>query len=723
MLGASVQDSESLLAGTTQKSDSNASGSSEGELSLSASEIFSQHDDNSYSGSGSDGDIENEDEASLDASELFAGSEGSADEGDSGSYSASGSYVSGEEGSYLSDEEGNNDSGEEGSHGSGEGSNVSGEEGSYVSGEESYASGEGSYVSGAGSFISGEGSQTANYSDNDSLSDGDGTLDTNKVSYVSPSTLSGSLKSPGGSDDHSILESIIEADEEEEQSTSQEGSFLGGSGSQGSIDEELGDSFDDGGTYDKDEEAYDDTHEGSFDDEGSFGDLDEGSFDDLDEGSLQDIDEEHSFDGSYSGSGSREGSMEDGSAFFPDASIDGTDNGGEAAHRNKEHLVGIAEVTDEESGHYGKDGGVDSLDTEAREEKRRKKKKRKRKRKKKQKRKNRPKVNVRSEALLDLVANVNDAMLELEEEENRSDYDEELADLDSSARRLLLGFEALLGILLQLSDELELVSTFASKKDSIAIDSLQAVLRYATELDHVFEQLKPILQTYLYEEPEEDMDDLLYRLNSLMDLLVESTHRVGERHEWNPRAETAYVTLLEMLERDTLEVTCLFDDEDVPEYALSGHLEEAWTETGHEDEFETLDVTDDIWMFRQVCYEVLVSTDQWCPDTQVLMDICGIDPADLDEDRIVPDDYEMAPVPDAAKQVLEKVHGDPLPRKAAMASILRRILPPRAITDTSLLDSFASIRNTIRNPRGLSATNLVAVSSVPEVFTDPDSLG
>jgi hypothetical protein len=161
----------------------------------------------------------------------------------------------------------------------------------------------------------------------------------------------------------------------------------------------------------------------------------------------------------------------------------------------------------------------------------------------------------------------------------------------------------------------------------------------------------------------------------------------------------------------------------VPEYPLSGHLEEAWTETGHEEEFKTLDVTDDIWMFRQVCYEVLVSCDQWCPDTRVLMDICGIDPADMDPDRIEPDDYELAPVPDAAKQVLEKVHGDPLPRKSAMASILRRILPPRAITDTSLLDSFASIRNTIRNPRGLSATNLVAVSSVPEVFTDPESLG
>lgn len=195
---------------------------------------------------------------------------------------------------------------------------------------------------------------------------------------------------------------------------------------------------------------------------------------------------------------------------------------------------------------------------------------------------------------LEQVANVNDAMLDLEEEEEIEE------DLDSSARRLLLGFEALLGILLQLSDELELVSTFATKTDTVAIESLQSVLSFAPELDHVFSQLKPILQNYLDEEPDEEMDDLLYRLNSLMDLLVESTHRVGERHEWNPRAETAYVTLLEMLERDTLEVTCLYDDVEVPEYPLSGHLEEAWTETGHEEEFNTLDVTDDIWMFRQV---------------------------------------------------------------------------------------------------------------------------
>ena len=133
----------------------------------------------------------------------------------------------------------------------------------------------------------------------------------------------------------------------------------------------------------------------------------------------------------------------------------------------------------------GNEDGEDMDDPESEERKKKKKRKKKR---KKQKKKNRPKINVRSEALLELVANVNDAMLELEEEENRSDYDAE-QNLDSSARRLLLGFEALLGILLALSDELELVSTFATKKDTIAIDSLQAVLSFAPELDHVFSQL------------------------------------------------------------------------------------------------------------------------------------------------------------------------------------------------------------------------------------------
>ena len=45
------------------------------------------------------------------------------------------------------------------------------------------------------------------------------------------------------------------------------------------------------------------------------------------------------------------------------------------------------------------------------------------------------------------------------------------------------------------------------------------------------------------------------------------------------------------------------------------------------------------------------------------------------------------------------------------------------MTDVALLDHFTSIRNTLDSPIGLSATNIVSISSVPEVLNDPDALG
>jgi tetratricopeptide (TPR) repeat protein len=355
------------------------------------------------------------------------------------------------------------------------------------------------------------------------------------------------------------------------------------------------------------------------------------------------------------------------------------------------------------------------------------------KRKTKTKRKRRKKKSSRSEALLEFVANVNDAMLELEGGEQRSGWVESKENnLDSSAHRLLHGYEALLGILLQLSDELELISTFAKakkKKDvnlTVHVQALKAVLSFAQTLDQLFTQLKPILQDCFEEEPDEEMDDMLYRLNSLVDLLSETTHRVGEKQEWNERAETIYVTLLELMERETLELTCYFDDVDTPEYELSANIHEAWSATGHIEELRALQYASDPWLFRQLCYEVMVSIDYpWCPDTSMLMEICGIDASMLEEepDPEYLEDDELAPIPQAAEHVLDKVNGDPLPRPATLASILRRILPPRAMTDPTLLDNFTSIRNTIRNPLGLSATNIVSISSIPEVLNDPDALG
>ncbi|KAG7362904.1 expressed tetratricopeptide repeat protein [Nitzschia inconspicua] len=346
--------------------------------------------------------------------------------------------------------------------------------------------------------------------------------------------------------------------------------------------------------------------------------------------------------------------------------------------------------------------------------------------KKKKKKRNKRRKEAKSIALLDFAANVNDAMLDLEEQEELNENN-----VDSSAHRLLHGFDALLGIFLQLSDELELISTVATSKkkkdkDAMApVQALKAVLSFADTFDQLFDDLKPIILDCFEEEPDEEMDELLYRLNSLVDLLCETTHRAGERQEWNERAETTYVTLLELMERDALDLRCYFDDVETPDQGLSANLHEAWSATGHIEELRALQFAEDPWIFRQICYEVMVSTDQWCPDTSMLMEICGIDPEMLEEepDPEYLEEEELAPIPQAAEHILDKVNGDPLPRPTVLASILRRIIPPRAVTDATLLDHFTSIRNTLDSPLGLSATNIVSISSVAENLNDPESLG
>eukprot|EP00536_Pseudo-nitzschia_multiseries_P008540 jgi/Psemu1/198330/e_gw1.217.66.1 len=336
------------------------------------------------------------------------------------------------------------------------------------------------------------------------------------------------------------------------------------------------------------------------------------------------------------------------------------------------------------------------------------------------------KKEAKSPALMDFAANVNETILFTEDQSDSNEID-----TDSSANRLLHGFDALLGIFLQLSDELELIVTFSKIKDikdeeKVAhVRALKAILSFAETFDQLFADLKPIILDCFEEEPDEYMDDLLYRLNSLVDLLCETSHRVGERQEWSDRAETTYATLLELIERDSLDLICYFDDVDTPDEGISPNLHEAWIATGHVEELKALQNCDDPQLFRQICYEVMVSTDQWCPDTSVLIDVCDID-ADLleeepDQDYI--DEDELAPVPQAAEHILDKVNGDTLPRLDVFASILRRILPPRAITDASLLDHFTSIRNTIDSPLGLSSTNIVSISSVPESLNNPDALG
>jgi hypothetical protein len=72
-----------------------------------------------------------------------------------------------------------------------------------------------------------------------------------------------------------------------------------------------------------------------------------------------------------------------------------------------------------------------------------------------------------------------------------------------------------------------------------------------------FAQLRPVIEHYFTHETEEEMNDFLYGMNLIVNLLCELSHRVGEKQQWNPRACTSYATLLELLHRDTLEVVSM----------------------------------------------------------------------------------------------------------------------------------------------------------------------
>eukprot|EP00977_Amphora_coffeiformis_P011521 scaffold2767_cov177-Amphora_coffeaeformis.AAC.95 len=324
------------------------------------------------------------------------------------------------------------------------------------------------------------------------------------------------------------------------------------------------------------------------------------------------------------------------------------------------------------------------------------------------------------EELLDFVANVNEVILFLDQMLESGE-----AQPDSDSELLLNGFESLVGIFLQISDEKELMATFAKGGDKAAVDALDSLLKFVLPVNEIFLQLRPVIEHYFTHDTDEEMNDLLYGMNLMVDLLCELAHKIGDKQEWNQRACTAYATLVELLARDTLEVASIYDDVDTPEYELSVEIEDAWNGTGHIEEFQTLEEAPDLAIFRQICYEVILSTDKWCPDTETLMNICGIEDVMLDEasDAEDVDESELAVPPETAIQVLDKINGEPLRRPAALASVLRRVLPGNKISDKSLAEHLTSIRSAMRSPLGLPASNLIGITSIPEVASDPEALG
>ena len=314
------------------------------------------------------------------------------------------------------------------------------------------------------------------------------------------------------------------------------------------------------------------------------------------------------------------------------------------------------------------------------------------------------------------------------DDDNDDDHGETIQSTAAHTSQYLLhGFAVLLGAHLQVSEQLQIISIDGTSIDQeqstvVSVDALHALLDHTPTLKQVLSSLKPILQHYLENEPDDVMDHLLGRAQKLLRLLCEITYRVFLRQEWNPRVETAYVTVLEMLEQATVEIVCLENDWPIREYHLSNILRQAWAATGHSEASKTLSVTKDRWLVRQVCYEVLVSIDQWCPNLKDLASVCDVATSVTTDDDTMA--LRLAPIPLSAALVLEKIKGDPLPRAPMIASILRRILPPHAMTDKIMLDSFSSDRSIIRNPLGLHGIpNRVAITSVPDVLNDPLAMG
>lgn len=351
------------------------------------------------------------------------------------------------------------------------------------------------------------------------------------------------------------------------------------------------------------------------------------------------------------------------------------------------------------------------------------------------KNKKRGRVKVKSDALLDFASKVNEAIIELdrhvqtkkesgdikEKEARVADEEDDEEDGEALSTKVLQGFERIVGILLRLSDEYELLSTFAKNSDRVTSEALKTLLGYTGLLDDIFGQLEHILLQGLKTDMSEEMEDFLYGVNLTVEQLGDLCYRVAEKQQWNARANTSYLTLLELLARDTLEITCIYDDVDTPAYTITQEIQAAWEATGHDEEVTTLLHSPDLTMFRQICYEVLLSCDQWCPDAEALMDICAIED-DEDEAPAQLNDDEMVPPPEAALQVLEKINGEYLTRIPTMASVLRRILPPEVVTDTRMKDSFPKIRNPDA-PAGLSPSTLVSVTSIPEDPDDDEALG
>lgn len=327
-------------------------------------------------------------------------------------------------------------------------------------------------------------------------------------------------------------------------------------------------------------------------------------------------------------------------------------------------------------------------------------------------------------------------------------------------RSIFQAFHALLGTLTQLSDELELASTFLSRNSAlslVSVEALHGVLSHTTDIDVLFTDMRPTLTALYNAEAGNDPNHLpfsfesdntsdiqryllLTRLLTIVGMIDQTAKKVSVKQEWNARSETCYVTLLEMMRRTFYECKCLWDNVEPEPYKIGSQLRKAWTGSGHAEELVALymGVADDPMMFGEVCCEVLISTDGWCPDANDLYLACGrganaalvaaAGAREEDNGIDASEDEDLVPVPRAVCDVLDSVRSDPLPRPNAMGRIVRRLLPPDAVAaDASNhlreAGGFAPKRSKSAffagTGRGTTGT-IVAISSVAESTTEHD---
>ena len=189
---------------------------------------------------------------------------------------------------------------------------------------------------------------------------------------------------------------------------------------------------------------------------------------------------------------------------------------------------------------------------------------------------------------------------------------------------------------------------------------------------------------------------------------------------WCQRSETVHTTLFEML---NYELRSLFlflgiakdNFEFQIQNVVSKKLKDAWKATGHGNALETICFLHDDEqgssamsvqrdsIFSEVCCDVLVSMDQWCPahptillkflnstlyEWQTLLDApidvpinandssessaCGLD---SDFSSGLYSDEKLAPIPKQAEKVIAKISVTLLPRQDAVERVIKRILP------------------------------------------------